>query len=79
MHQRQRRLADRGPARPPAVNTRTDLGLVGSGSNRDWMKPSPTVAGIGDKLQRRHVDVVDAHLAVADHSVASKLESGEFK
>jgi len=36
-------------------------------------------AGVVDKFQRRHVDVVDAHLAVADHSATSKLKSGEFK
>ena len=68
------------PSRPGQASLQEhalDLGLVGQRHEQRLDEAEPDLAGVGDQLERREVDVVGAHLAVADHAVAGELEAGE--
>jgi len=76
MHQRRRRLTFK---RRPGFRAKhpLDLDLIGQRMKQGLDKPQADRAGIGNQLERRYVHIVGTHLAVADHPVAGKLESGD--
>ena len=74
MDERRRRLAVEA-APSLAEEHALDLGLVGQRHEQRLDEAEPDLAGVGDELERRQVDVVGAHLAVADHAVAGELEA----
>ena len=74
--ERRRRLAVEA-APSLAQEHALDLGLVGQRHEQSLDEAEPDLAGVGDQLERRQIDVVGAHLAVADHPVAGELEAGK--
>ena len=56
-----------------------DLDLVGQRVEQGLDKAEPDLASVGDQLERGDVDIVGAHLAVADDAVAGELEAGDTK
>ena len=71
-----------------ALEARPDLGLEdahdlvqrrAAARNRTLHEAEADVARVVDQLERRDVDLVGAHLAVADHPVAGELKPGKPK
>src|SRR3546814_12000963 len=74
--------------RRPPRSTRTDtlfpyttlfLALLGERMEERLHEAEPGSPGRIDQFQRRDMDVVGAHLAVADHPVAGELKAGNAK
>ena len=59
--------------------TRSISASVGQRVKQGLDKAQPDLAGIGNELERRYIDRVGAHLAVADGPVAAELETGDAK
>ena len=76
MHQRRRIL----PLEPrPGLGPKAPLDL---GERRQRVKeapeePKPHRSVLADQLERRRMQLIDLHLAVADDAIAQKLEPGD--
>src|SRR3546814_6428086 len=78
VREHERALAfERGPGL--AAEHACEFGLGGERMEERLDEAEPGPAGRIDQFQRRDMDVVGAHLAVADHPVAGELKAGNAK